>query len=54
MRLKGKTAEFGVNLVARSRDPDLIAASVAALVEIVRAQGAEPEVDPDADDRSKT
>jgi molybdenum cofactor synthesis domain-containing protein len=49
MRLKGKNIEIGVNLVARSRDADLIAASVAALVEIVRALGVEPEVDPDAE-----
>jgi molybdenum cofactor synthesis domain-containing protein len=41
----GRT-EHGVNLVARSRDPDLIAASVDALVEIVKAQGAKPEIDP--------
>ncbi len=47
MRLKGKTTEFGVSLVARSRDADLIAASVDALIEIVRAQGGEPEIDPD-------
>jgi len=46
MRLKGKSVEFGVNLVARSRDADLIAACVAALTEIVRAQGVEPEIDP--------
>jgi molybdenum cofactor synthesis domain-containing protein len=49
MRLKGKTMEFGVNLVARSRDPDLIAASLEALVEIVKAQGAKPEIDPKKD-----
>jgi hypothetical protein len=53
MRLKGRNMEFGVNLVARSRDADLIAASVAALVEIVRAQGVEPEVDPDTDNKGK-
>jgi molybdenum cofactor synthesis domain-containing protein len=46
MRLKGKTVEYGVSLVARSRDADLIAAAVEALVEIVAAQGARPEVDP--------
>jgi molybdopterin-biosynthesis enzyme MoeA-like protein len=49
MRLKGKTMEYGVNLVARSRDPDLIAASLDALVEIVKAQGAKPEIDPKKD-----
>jgi molybdenum cofactor synthesis domain-containing protein len=54
MRPRGKGVEFGVNLVARSRDADLIAASVAALVEIVRAQGAEPEVDPEADKKDRT
>jgi hypothetical protein len=46
MRLKGKSVEFGVNLVARSRDPDLIAAALDAMVEILRAQGAKPEIDP--------
>ncbi|HVY88606.1 MAG TPA: molybdopterin-binding protein [Hyphomonadaceae bacterium] len=46
MRMKGKTTEFGTNLVARSRDADLIAACVEALAEIVRAQGAKPEIDP--------
>jgi molybdenum cofactor synthesis domain-containing protein len=46
MRLKGKTMEFGVNLVARSRDADVLASSVSALVEIVREQGIEPDVDP--------
>ena len=49
MRLKGKTTEFGVNLVARSRDADLIAASLDALVEIVKAQGVKPEIDPKKD-----
>ncbi len=53
MRPKGKGMEFGVNLVARSRDADLIATSVSALVEIVRAQGAEPEIDPDTDSKPK-
>ena len=49
MRLKGKTTEYGVNLVARSRDPDLIAAALLALVEIVEAQGVKPEIDPKKD-----
>ena len=49
MRLKGKAMEFGVNLVARSRDPDLIAASVAALVEILTDLGGKPEIDPKKD-----
>jgi molybdenum cofactor synthesis domain-containing protein len=46
MRPKGKSIEFGVNLVARSRDPDLIATAVDAMAEILRAQGAKPEIDP--------
>ena len=49
MRLNGKNTEFGVNLVARSRDPDLIATSLDALVEIVKAQGVKPEIDPKKD-----
>jgi len=46
MRLKGKAMEYGVNLVARCRDPDLIAASLEALIELVKGRGAKPEVDP--------
>ncbi|MEP7210475.1 MAG: competence/damage-inducible protein A, partial [Alphaproteobacteria bacterium] len=38
--------EFGVNLVARGRDPDQVAVVVAALAELVTQQGAKPEVDP--------
>jgi molybdenum cofactor synthesis domain-containing protein len=38
--------EFGVNLVARGRDPDQVAAVVAALAEMVTQQGVKPEVDP--------
>ena len=49
MRLNGRNTEFGVNLVARSRDPDLIATSLDALVEIVTAQGVKPEIDPKKD-----
>jgi len=45
MRLRGKTMEFGVNLVARGRDADMLASSVSALVEIVRARGIEPDID---------
>lgn len=45
-RLRGKEVEYGSNLVARSRDPDLIAAAVAALVEVVEALGAKAEMDP--------
>ncbi len=47
MRLKGKTMEFGVALVARSRDADALAACTAALVEIVEAQGARAQIDPE-------
>jgi molybdenum cofactor synthesis domain-containing protein len=46
MKATGKTVDYGVNLVARSRDPDLIAASVDALVELLKAQGVKPEIDP--------
>jgi molybdenum cofactor synthesis domain-containing protein len=46
MRLAGGQTEFGTNLVARSRDADAAARAVTALVEIVRAQGGAPEVDP--------
>ena len=38
--------EFGVNLVARGRDPDQVAVVVAALAELVAKQGAKPEIDP--------
>ena len=38
--------EFGVNLVARGRDPDQVAMVVAALAELVTKQGAKPEIDP--------
>jgi molybdenum cofactor synthesis domain-containing protein len=38
--------EFGVNLVARGRDPDQVAVVVAALAELVTRQGAKPEIDP--------
>ena len=50
-RLQGKTPEYGVNLVARSRDPDLIAAAVAALVEMAEGLGAKVEVDPEVGER---
>jgi molybdenum cofactor synthesis domain-containing protein len=49
MRPGGSKVEFGVSLVARSRDEDMVAASVTALEEIVRAQGGEPEIDPEKD-----
>jgi molybdenum cofactor synthesis domain-containing protein len=45
MRLNGKSIEFGINLVARSRDTDGLASSLPQLIAIVRAQGVEPEVD---------
>ncbi|MDP3740521.1 MAG: molybdopterin-binding protein [Hyphomonadaceae bacterium] len=45
-RLRGKNVDYGSNLVARSRDADLIAAAVAALVELVESLGAKAEVDP--------
>jgi molybdenum cofactor synthesis domain-containing protein len=38
--------EFGVNLVARGRDPDQVAVVVAALAELVTKQGVKPEIDP--------
>jgi molybdenum cofactor synthesis domain-containing protein len=41
-----RDVDMGVNLVARSRDADALAAAVDALVEIVRAHGAKPEIDP--------
>jgi molybdenum cofactor synthesis domain-containing protein len=47
MRPAGKKDhDFGVNLVVRGRDPDLLAAAIDALVDIVTAQGARPEIDP--------
>jgi len=51
-RLKGKEVEYGSNLVARSRDADMMAAAVAALVEMVEALGAKAEVDPKTGDRT--
>lgn len=41
-----KEMEYGVNLVARSRDADALAAGLTALGEIVRAAGFAPEIDP--------
>lgn len=38
--------DYGVNLVARSRDDSALAAGLNALVEIVEAQGVTPDVDP--------
>jgi molybdenum cofactor synthesis domain-containing protein len=46
MRQSLAGTQFGVNLVARGRDPDRIAAAVNALVELVRSQGVKPEIDP--------
>jgi len=41
-----RDVDMGVNLVARSRDADALAAAVDALAEIVRAHGKKPEIDP--------
>jgi molybdenum cofactor synthesis domain-containing protein len=47
MRPGGKKGpDFGVNLVVRGRDPDLLGPAIDALAEIVKAQGATPEIDP--------
>ena len=47
MRLNGKTVEYGVSLVARSRDAAELASGAAALVEIVETLGIEPQIDPE-------
>lgn len=47
MRLNGKVMEFGTNLVARGRDRELVDRLAVQLVEIVKAQGGQPEIDPD-------
>jgi molybdenum cofactor synthesis domain-containing protein len=47
MRLNGKVMEFGTNLVARGRDRELVDRLAGQLVEIVKAQGGQPEIDPD-------
>lgn len=46
MKVLAEGAEFGVNLVARSRDPARVAAAVDALVELAIEQGAKPEINP--------
>ena len=46
MKPSWRGTEFGVNLVARGRDPDQVAVVVAALAELVVKQGAKPEIDP--------
>jgi molybdenum cofactor synthesis domain-containing protein len=38
--------DFGVNLVARSRDPDQLADAAAAVADLIRRLGVEPEIDP--------
>jgi molybdenum cofactor synthesis domain-containing protein len=38
--------DYGVNLVARSRDESALALGLKALVEIVESQGVKPEIDP--------
>lgn len=47
MRPGGKNGpDYGVNLVVRGRDPDMLASALNAVIEIVRAQGVTPEIDP--------
>ncbi len=46
MRLKGAEAEYGSNLVARSRDGLAVDRCVTALADIVRSLGGEPVIDP--------
>lgn len=46
MRLQDGQTVFGTNLVARCRDRDAVDRCVAAMIDIIRAQGGEPEVDP--------
>lgn len=46
MRPGWRGTEFGVNLVARGRDADKVAAVVQALAELVVRHGAKPEFDP--------
>ena len=48
MRLVNGQTEFGTNLVARGRDSEAVDRCVAALAEIVKSQGGEPEIDPQA------
>lgn len=38
--------DYGVNLVARSRDPDALSGAFKELIALVRSQGVEPETDP--------
>lgn len=47
MRLNAQTVEYGVNLVARGRDRDLVDRLALALADMIRSLGAEPVVDPD-------
>jgi molybdenum cofactor synthesis domain-containing protein len=47
MRLNGKVMEFGTNLVARGRDRELVDSLALQLADMVRAQGGQPEIDPD-------
>jgi molybdenum cofactor synthesis domain-containing protein len=43
---KNGQPDHGVAIVARSRDSDMLAAALNAVVELVRSQGIEPEIDP--------
>lgn len=47
MRLVAGQAEFGTNLVARSRDPAVVDRCIAAIEQIVRDLGGQPETDPE-------
>jgi hypothetical protein len=46
MRLNGAKTEFGTNLVARSRNKDVVDRCIEAMSDIIRAQGGQPEIDP--------
>ncbi|MBI1359367.1 MAG: competence/damage-inducible protein A [Alphaproteobacteria bacterium] len=46
MKVLAEGTEFGVNLVARGRDPARVASAVDALVELLVQQGATPEINP--------
>lgn len=46
MQLQGTKTVMGVNLVARGRNAEQVDGTVQALVEMLKAQGADPEIDP--------
>jgi len=48
MRLVDGQTQFGTNLVARSRDSDVVDRCIDAIAAIVAAQGGTPEIDPAA------